>query len=95
VREKDLRGIWYESDLFNAFRGTDWMPDPCRSYDMKEMDFGGCRCQAFALTGDASTADPVCHKSEHRYAIDAFLAGEAPGTGPVERGSGTTQDKQI
>ena len=49
--------------VFNRFRGDDWMPEPCRSCDEKHKDFGGCRCQAFMLTGDASNADPVCSKS--------------------------------
>ncbi|MDH4872207.1 pyrroloquinoline quinone biosynthesis protein PqqE, partial [Pseudomonas sp. BN515] len=59
VKEHDLKHIWYESFGFNRFRGYDWMPEPCRSCDEKEKDFGGCRCQAFLLTGDASNADPV------------------------------------
>jgi pyrroloquinoline quinone biosynthesis protein E len=63
VRDHDLRHIWYDSFGFNRFRGYDWMPEPCRSCDEKEKDFGGCRCQAFMLTGDASNADPVCAKS--------------------------------
>ncbi|WP_034991601.1 pyrroloquinoline quinone biosynthesis protein PqqE [Beijerinckia mobilis] len=60
VRDASLADIWFNSPAFNAFRGTDWMPEPCRSCDRKEIDFGGCRCQALALTGDASRADPVC-----------------------------------
>jgi pyrroloquinoline quinone biosynthesis protein E len=63
VRTDSLARIWTESPLFQAFRGTDWMPDPCRSCDRKETDFGGCRCQAFLLTGDAARTDPVCHLS--------------------------------
>jgi pyrroloquinoline quinone biosynthesis protein E len=63
VRDHDLHHIWYDSFGFNRFRGYDWMPEPCRSCDEKEKDFGGCRCQAFMLTGDASKADPVCAKS--------------------------------
>ncbi|MRK22130.1 pyrroloquinoline quinone biosynthesis protein PqqE [Pseudomonas sp. JG-B] len=69
VKEHDLRHIWYESFGFNRFRGYDWMPEPCRSCDEKEKDFGGCRCQAFLLTGDASNADPVCAKSAHHGQI--------------------------
>jgi pyrroloquinoline quinone biosynthesis protein E len=69
VREHDLRHIWYESFGFNRFRGYDWMPEPCRSCDEKEKDFGGCRCQAFMLTGDAANADPVCAKSPHHHKI--------------------------
>ena len=58
VREHSLAWIWEESPLFQSFRGTDWMPDPCRSCDRREIDFGGCRCQAFQLTGDAARTDP-------------------------------------
>ena len=64
VTEQTLEDIWYKSDTFNAFRGFEWMKEPCRSCSEKEKDFGGCRCQAYALTGDAAAADPVCGKSE-------------------------------
>ncbi|MDD2052555.1 pyrroloquinoline quinone biosynthesis protein PqqE [Pseudomonas putida] len=63
VREHSMQHIWYDSFGFNRYRGYEWMPEPCRSCDEKERDFGGCRCQAFMLTGDASKADPVCSKS--------------------------------
>jgi pyrroloquinoline quinone biosynthesis protein E len=63
VRADPLEWIWAESPVMTAFRGTDWMPDPCRSCDRRELDFGGCRCQAFQLTGDAARTDPVCHLS--------------------------------
>ena len=63
VRDRPLRWIWQESPTFQRFRGTDWMPDPCRSCALKEVDFGGCRCQALALTGDASATDPACELS--------------------------------
>lgn len=62
---KSLRWIWEHSDALNLYRGTDWMPEPCKSCDFKEVDFGGCRCQAFALTGNAADADPACAKSAH------------------------------
>jgi pyrroloquinoline quinone biosynthesis protein E len=52
--------IWQNSEAFNRYRGTGWMPEPCRSCEFKEVDFGGCRCQAFALTGDAGNTDPAC-----------------------------------
>ncbi len=64
VTKESLEDIWYKSDTFNAFRGFEWMKEPCRSCSEKEKDFGGCRCQAYALTGDAAAADPVCGKSE-------------------------------
>ncbi|MBV9023749.1 MAG: pyrroloquinoline quinone biosynthesis protein PqqE [Streptomycetaceae bacterium] len=63
VREDSLAWIWALSPLFQRFRGTDWMPEPCRSCERREIDFGGCRCQAFQLTGDAARTDPVCHLS--------------------------------
>ncbi|MCB4456796.1 pyrroloquinoline quinone biosynthesis protein PqqE [Leisingera sp. McT4-56] len=79
VRSKPLAAIWYEGAAFNAYRGTDWLPQPCRSCDRKESDFGGCRCQALALAGDASAADPVCRKSPRHQAVLDLL--EAGGTG--------------
>ncbi|MFF7209826.1 pyrroloquinoline quinone biosynthesis protein PqqE [Streptomyces sp. NPDC008238] len=79
VREHPLAWIWAESPVMNAFRGTDWMPEPCRSCFRREVDFGGCRCQAFLLTGDAARTDPVCHLSpDHHLVAEAV---EAAGTG--------------
>ncbi|WP_135549438.1 pyrroloquinoline quinone biosynthesis protein PqqE [Paenibacillus cymbidii] len=69
VKERDLAWIWHHSPSFNAFRGYDWMPEPCRSCERRELDYGGCRCQAFLLTGDARATDPVCKWSPHRSAI--------------------------
>jgi len=69
VREHSIEHIWRHSFGFNKFRGYDWMPEPCCSCDEKERDFGGCRCQAFMLTGDAANADPVCSKSAHHGTI--------------------------
>lgn len=69
VLEQSLESIWYDSFGFNRYRGFDWMPEPCRSCDEKEKDFGGCRCQAFMLTGNADNADPVCSKSPHHHKI--------------------------
>jgi pyrroloquinoline quinone biosynthesis protein E len=66
VREHELRWIWHESDAFNRYRGDGWMKEPCRSCPEKDKDRGGCRCQAYLLTGDAANADPVCALSpEH------------------------------
>jgi pyrroloquinoline quinone biosynthesis protein E len=70
VREYALADIWMYSPAFNAFRGTAWMKEPCVSCARREIDFGGCRCQALALTGDARNADPVCHLSPHRALVD-------------------------
>jgi len=69
VREQSIEQIWKHSFGFNKFRGFDWMPEPCQSCGEKEKDFGGCRCQAFMLTGDAANADPVCSKSSHHDKI--------------------------
>lgn len=81
VREHDLAWIWRSSPMFTAFRGTDWMPDPCRSCDRREIDLGGCRCQAFQLTGDASRTDPVCVLSpDHGEVTDAVAAANAEGS---------------
>jgi PqqA peptide cyclase len=81
IAEMSLRAIWQESELFNLFRGQDWMPEICRTCERKEIDFGGCRCQAFALTGDAGNADPVCHRSPFRSRVARAISnavGEAP-----------------
>ena len=78
VRDHGLDFIWRKSQAFNAFRGDAWMKEPCRSCSEKEKDFGGCRCQAFLLTGDAANTDPVCTKSPHRHKIDALLADVRP-----------------
>jgi PqqA peptide cyclase len=69
VRDRPLDWIWFESEAFNRFRGTDWMSEPCRSCDRREIDFGGCRCQAFLLTGNSTATDPVCHLSPHHHLI--------------------------
>jgi len=73
VRGHALDWIWRESESFNRFRGTEWMPEPCRSCPQKEIDFGGCRCQAALLTGSAANADPVCTLSPNRRIVDAVL----------------------
>lgn len=70
VREHPLEEIWKYSPAFQAFRGTEWMQEPCKSCSRREQDFGGCRCQAFALIGDARATDPVCHLSPHHAVID-------------------------
>jgi pyrroloquinoline quinone biosynthesis protein E len=75
VRDHSLADIWQNAPAFNAFRGTEWMQEPCRSCPRRVEDFGGCRCQAFALTGDARATDPVCHLSPH-HGIVAELAAE-------------------
>jgi pyrroloquinoline quinone biosynthesis protein E len=74
VREHSLADIWANSPAFNAFRGTAWMLEPCRSCARRDIDYGGCRCQAFILTGDAAAADPVCHLSPHHAQVVALAA---------------------
>jgi len=82
VREKPLAEIWQHSPAFKAYRGTDWMPEPCRSCDQKEIDWGGCRCQAFALTGDAASADPACHLSPFHTDIGQLAETESTAPAP-------------
>ncbi|HEY6340509.1 MAG TPA: pyrroloquinoline quinone biosynthesis protein PqqE, partial [Bryobacteraceae bacterium] len=79
--EHDLQWIWNESPVFNRFRDDSWMPDPCRGCDRRTRDFGGCRCQAFLLTGNAAATDPVCKFSPHRAVIDETLARVQTTTG--------------
>src|SRR5690606_13587883 len=69
VRDHAVEWIWYQSPAFNRFRGFDWMKEPCRSCPEREKDLGGCRCQAYMLTGDAANADPVCDKSPHHHKV--------------------------
>ena len=82
VRQHSLAWIWDDSPMFNRFRGVDWMPEPCRSCPRQAIDFGGCRCQAFQLTGDAAVTDPVCHLSpEH-----AIIANVVSATNQADEG---------
>jgi pyrroloquinoline quinone biosynthesis protein E len=73
VRERSLSGIWHHSPTFTRFRDYEWMSEPCRSCPRKEIDFGGCRCQAFQLTGDAARTDPVCRLSPDHHLVEAAL----------------------
>ena len=77
VREHALSDIWYDSPAFEAYRGTGWMKEPCRSCERREIDFGGCRCQALALTGDPDATDPDCIKSPHHERIGDLARTEA------------------
>lgn len=80
VREKSLAWLWNESPTFRKFRGDEWMREPCRSCSDKETDFGGCRCQAFLLTGDAANTDPACSRSPHHHLIqEAVERAHSPG----------------
>jgi len=83
VRERSLADIWVKSDAFRRFRGTGWMPEPCGSCDRREIDWGGCRCQALMLTGDAAKADPVCELSpDHGRILQMVENGAGQETPP-------------
>lgn len=79
VRDTSIRSIWFDSPGFNHFRGDSWMKEPCRSCPEKTKDFGGCRCQAYLLTGDAANADPVCDLSPYHHLVtEAVARAERP-----------------
>jgi pyrroloquinoline quinone biosynthesis protein E len=84
VRDNSIEWIWKDSPDFNKFRGNDWMKEPCRTCPEREKDYGGCRCQAYLLTGDAANADPVCSKSPHhaelRRTVEGIGAEQSAGT---------------
>jgi pyrroloquinoline quinone biosynthesis protein E len=79
VDAQPLRDIWFDSAAFNRFRGTEWLPEPCHSCALREVDFGGCRCQAFQLTGDATATDPACSLSP-QHSLVAALVEAGPAT---------------
>ena len=87
VREASIRGIWTDSPAFNAYRGEEWMREPCRSCPERTRDFGGCRCQAYMLTGEAANADPVCALSpDHARVTDVVARAQQaapPATRPI------------
>ncbi|MGO1054239.1 pyrroloquinoline quinone biosynthesis protein PqqE [Crossiella sp. CA198] len=84
VKDRPLAEIWYQGESFNAYRGTGWMSPTCQACPRKETDFGGCRCQAFLLTGDAAATDPVCSKSPDRPIIDTILARHHQAPEPLD-----------
>jgi pyrroloquinoline quinone biosynthesis protein E len=77
VREHSLAEIWRDSPAFNAYRGTDWMQEPCKTCPRRERDWGGCRCQALAIAGDAAAIDPACHLSPLHARLRAIAAADA------------------
>ncbi|MCQ4209426.1 pyrroloquinoline quinone biosynthesis protein PqqE [Streptomyces longispororuber] len=85
VLEHPLPWIWNESPAFNRYRGTDWMPSPCRDCAHKNEDFGGCRCQAFALTGDASRTDPACSLAPDHDVITSLASADSASAEVVRR----------
>ncbi|MGW3174372.1 pyrroloquinoline quinone biosynthesis protein PqqE [Streptomyces sp. NPDC001153] len=80
---EDLAAIWHDSPAFNRFRGTAWMPEPCRGCALREVDHGGCRCQAFQFTGDPAATDPACPLSPHHHLVTDPIP--AAGSGPAPR----------
>ncbi|MDE2577287.1 MAG: pyrroloquinoline quinone biosynthesis protein PqqE [Hyphomicrobiales bacterium] len=82
VKDHTLGDIWRDSPAFNAFRGVAWMKEPCATCPRKEIDFGGCRCQALALTGDARATDPICYLSPHHAEVVAIATAEPPAEAP-------------
>ena len=99
VREAGLEWIWRDSPGFNHFRGDGWMKEPCRSCPEKTRDFGGCRCQAYLLTGDATNADPVCDKSPHHHLVtEAVARASAPRdatAGPATAGAPAVPEQPL
>ncbi len=89
VRGAGIGQIWYESESFNHFRGDAWMKEPCRSCPEKTRDFGGCRCQAYLMTGDAANADPVCDLSPHHHLVaEAVARADRPAAPQTHPGPG-------
>jgi len=86
IREHSLAEVWTASDAFQRFRGTAWMPEPFRSCDLRENDWGGCRCQAFALTGDAAATDPACEKSADHALMARAVEASRPEAALIARG---------
>ena len=82
VADRSVEDIWYDSEGFSRYRGTAWMKEPCRSCPEREDDLGGCRCQAFMMTGDPAAADPVCAKSPDRPLVDRIVARAESGDAP-------------
>jgi PqqA peptide cyclase len=94
VREKSLEWIWRESTSFNRFRGEDWMPEPCRSCERRTEDFGGCRCQAFLLAGDATVTDPACSLAPQHHLVESAVH-EANSAGSLAQPVATSSFVQL
>jgi pyrroloquinoline quinone biosynthesis protein E len=98
VRNASIEQVWYQAESFNHFRGDAWMKEPCRSCPEKARDFGGCRCQAFLLTGDAANADPVCDLSPHHHLVTEAVAradAAVAGAGRERAGRGGAGEKPL
>jgi pyrroloquinoline quinone biosynthesis protein E len=87
VRDRRLADIWRDDPAFRKYRGVDWMPEPCRSCDQREIDWGGCRCQALALAGSADATDPVCDRSDQRQAVLAAIGAASDDPSLIYRGA--------
>jgi pyrroloquinoline quinone biosynthesis protein E len=85
VRSSSVDSVWYDSPGFNHFRGDSWMKEPCRSCPERHKDFGGCRCQAYMLTGDAANADPVCDLSPYHHLVTDAVARADGARPPAEQ----------
>lgn len=94
VRERPLQWIWEQSESFQRFRGESWMPEPCRSCDHRAEDFGGCRCQAFLLTGDAAATDPACSLAPKHSVVESALREPRAGAS-VKQGAGGSSFVQL
>jgi PqqA peptide cyclase len=94
VRERTLEWIWQQSSSFQRFRGEDWMPEPCRSCDRRTEDFGGCRCQAFLLTGDANATDPACSLAPAHGIVESIV-GKANSGGAVAEPASSSSFVQL
>jgi PqqA peptide cyclase len=95
VREQSLESIWRDSPSFQRFRGEEWMPEPCRSCDQRSVDFGGCRCQALLLMGDAAATDPTCSLAPTHYIIEAALAEANSGSSTISQPATATSFVQL
>jgi pyrroloquinoline quinone biosynthesis protein E len=92
VRERALHWIWRESSAFQRFRGEDWMPEPCRSCERRVEDFGGCRCQAFLLAGNAAATDPACSLAPDHHVVEAVLREINANTAPAMQSAAPARD---
>jgi PqqA peptide cyclase len=95
VREKTLEWIWGESSSFQRFRGEDWMPEPCRSCDRRAEDFGGCRCQAFLLAGDATFTDPACSLAPSHGIVESAVREANSGAEDIARPAAASSFVQL
>jgi PqqA peptide cyclase len=94
VKDRSIRDIWANSEAFLKFRGQHWMQEPCKTCDRREIDFGGCRCQAMLIVGDPAATDPVCTLSPNRAKVDAILAALPTELPAAQSGNGAANLSQ-